>query len=96
MPTLLSKASTALYSRWVRCPNDHLRDKAIQLLTDIEGVKQVHNQIKIGNATSISTQTNDAWITTKVKVKLLGMDLVESSNIQVLTENGEVFFDGVW
>ena len=78
-----------------QAPNEYLRDLAIKTLTALAGVKQVHNQIKIGSTTSIATQTNDVWITTKVKAKLLLEDSVRSNNIQVLTENGEVFLMGL-
>jgi len=76
-------------------PTPHLRDRAIKLLSDIEGVVQIHNQIRIGNVTSITTQTNDAWLTTKVKTKLFGSDNLDATNIKVITENGEVFLMGL-
>lgn len=78
-----------------QAPNEFLRDEAIKALNQVEGVKRVHNQIKIGSVTSILTQTNDSWITSKVKIKLLAEDSVNSNNIKVVTENAEVFLMGL-
>lgn len=76
-------------------PNEYLRDLAIKTLRAVEGVKRIHNQIKIGNITSMSTRTMDTWITTRVKLKLLTADGIDSNNISVLTENGEVYLMGL-
>ena len=76
-------------------PNDFLRDIAIRALGNIDGVKRVHNQIKIGSTTSMSTRTMDTWITTRVKLKLLTEKNVDSNNIGVLTENAEVYLMGL-
>lgn len=76
-------------------PNEFLRQLAIKTLKNLEGVKRIHNQIKIGSTTSMSTRTMDTWITTRVKLKLLTADGVDSNNISVLTENAEVYLMGL-
>lgn len=76
-------------------PNETLRDLAIKALEKVQGVKQVHNQVRIGNVTSMSTQTVDSWITTKVKFKLFAEEDLNSNNISVLTENAEVYLMGL-
>lgn len=76
-------------------PNEQLRTMAVKALEKIEGVKRIHNQIRIGNATNMSTQTVDTWITTKVKLKLLATEDINSHNISVLTENAEVYLMGL-
>ncbi len=78
-----------------QAPNDFLRDEAVKVLNQVEGVKRVHNQITVGSNTSILTQTNDGWITSKVKFKLLSEKSIKSNNIKVVTENGEVFLMGL-
>ena len=40
-------------------PTNHLRDQAIKIVNEIEGVVRIHNQVRIGNVTSVTTQTND-------------------------------------
>ncbi len=78
-----------------QAPTPHLRDEAIKLVNNVEGVSQVHNQIRISNTTSITTRTNDAWLTTKVKTNLFGSDTIDATNVKVVTENGEVFLMGL-
>ncbi len=78
-----------------QAPNTYLRDLAVKTVTGVAGVLQIHNQIRIGSNTSITTQTNDIWLTSKVKSSLFGSDKVNVKDIKVITENGEVFLMGI-
>ncbi len=78
-----------------QAPNTYLRDQAIKIIDAINGVVKIHNQIRIGNVTSITTQTNDIWLTSKVKTALFSSDQVNGKNIKVITENAEVFLMGL-
>ena len=78
-----------------QAPNSYLRDLAIKEISTIEGVVKVHNQIRIGNTTSITTRSNDVWLTSKVKTALLGSDKLNPTKIKVITENSEVFLMGI-
>jgi osmotically-inducible protein OsmY len=75
--------------------NTRLRDLAIRTLSNINGVLKVQNQVRIGNLVTATTKSNDLWLTSKVKTALLGNKDVESSDIKVVTENGEVFLMGL-
>lgn len=76
-------------------PNTYLRDMAIKTLNNVEGINVLHNQIRIGNTTSIATRTNDIWLTSKVKTALFANEKINASNVKVVTENGEVFLMGL-
>jgi len=78
-----------------QAPNSYLRDEALKILRSINGVVQIHNQIRIGNTVSIGTKSNDIWLTSKVKTALFKSDNLEATNIKVVTENGEVFLMGL-
>ncbi|NQY34004.1 MAG: BON domain-containing protein [Alteromonadaceae bacterium] len=84
-----------------QAPNTYLRDRAIKTLNKVNGIVQIHNQIRIGNIVSIATRTNDIWLTSKVKAALLARDGLltkdglNSTNVKVITENGEVFLMGL-
>jgi osmotically-inducible protein OsmY len=78
-----------------QAPTEHLRDSIIKILSDINGVSEIYNQIRITNTTSVLTKSHDAWLTSKVKVALLADDRVDGTNIKVVTENGEVFLMGL-
>lgn len=75
--------------------NAYQRSLVTNIIQDIEGVVRVHNQIRIGTPTSVSTRTNDTWITSKIKTQLLTEDNVPGNSIKVVTENSEVFLLGI-
>ncbi len=78
-----------------QAPNTYLRDLAIKTITEVKGVVQIHNQVRISSTTSVTTQTNDIWLTSKVKSALFASDKVNVKDIKVVTENGEVFLMGL-
>ena len=75
--------------------NQEQIEKAESLANEVEGVKTVYNQIRIGMPVGAGTVTNDTWITTKVKSQLMLNSQVKSRKIKVVTENGEVFLIGI-
>jgi len=78
-----------------QAPNTYLRDLAIKTINEVKQVVQLHNQIRISNTVSITTKSNDIWLTSKVKTALFGSDKLDATNIKVVTENGEVFLLGL-
>lgn len=78
-----------------QAPNTYLRDLAVKTISQVNGVIQVHNQIRISSTTSVTTQTNDIWLTSKVKSALFASDKVNVKDIKVVTENAEVFLLGI-
>lgn len=78
-----------------QAPNTYLKDQAIKIITEINGVTRIHNQVRVGNITSVTTQANDTWLTSKVKTALFASDDVNGNDIKVITENAEVFLMGI-
>lgn len=76
-------------------PNSMLRDKAVNTVQGLQLGGKIHNQIRIGNPTSFTTRSNDTWVTTKVKGRMLNENGVDVTRIKVVTENGEVFLLGL-
>ena len=73
----------------------YLKDKIIKAISQVNGINQLHNQIQIMDPVSLSTKTNDIWLTSKVKTMLLKEEGLNSSSIKVVTENSEVFLMGL-
>lgn len=69
-------------------------NKIEDILINIDGIKGVYNQLRIGQTIGLVRQTQDTWLTTKVKSKLTGHDKVDPLKIKVVTENAEVFLIG--
>jgi osmotically-inducible protein OsmY len=78
-----------------QAPNSMLRDKAVKVVQDLKLGGKIHNQIRIGNPTSFTTRSNDTWVTTKVKGRMLNEKELDVTRIKVITENGEVFLLGL-
>ncbi|SFN52054.1 division/outer membrane stress-associated lipid-binding lipoprotein [Xenorhabdus japonica] len=76
-------------------PNIALAERAKQIASKVEGTKTVYNEIRQGNPISLGTVSTDAWLTTKVRSKILASDSVRSSSIKVVTEDSEVFLFGI-
>lgn len=76
-------------------PNQTLRARATSLASKVEKVRRVQNEIAIGKPSSLSSRSNDAWITTKVKTKLLTSDKVDGTRVKVVTEAGTVYLMGL-
>ncbi len=72
-----------------------IRDRAYQIVSKVENVKRVYNQITVGPASSSLQRANDAWVTTKVRARMLGTSQLHSTNLKVVTENGVVYLMGV-
>ena len=78
-----------------QAPNSMLRDKAIKAVQELNIGGKIHNQIRIGNPTSFTTRSNDTWVTTKVKGRMLNEKDLDITRVKVITENGEVFLLGL-
>jgi osmotically-inducible protein OsmY len=78
-----------------QAPNSYLKDLAIKTLNQVDGIKHIHDQIRISNTLAVTTKSNDIWLTSKVKTALFGSDDLDATNIKVVTENGEVFLLGL-
>ncbi len=61
----------------------------------IPGVKQIYNYLDIRLPQSLMSRTNDSYITTEVKAKLIGADNIKSNSIKVVTTNSVVYLLGV-
>ena len=72
-----------------------IRIEAIRLVWEISGVKEVINEIEIGNKQNIKQYTQDLWISSRVRGKTLneiGLDII-TYNFETI--NGKVFIMGV-
>jgi len=72
-----------------------LRDQAGEATQNLRRVRKVHNELSIGGPISLVARTNDSWLTTKVKTRLIASDNAYGRKIKVLTENGVVYLMGL-
>ena len=75
--------------------NQESRIEAVKIVWEVEGVKEVINEIDIGDKTSIKEYANDVWITTQIKA-LAARDIgLRSISYNVETIKGKVFLAGI-
>lgn len=77
-------------------PASWQRNKAEQLIRRaLDGKDEIFNLIIIANPSSSLTKMSDAWITAKVKSKLIASEDLDATQIKVVTENGTVYLMGI-
>jgi osmotically-inducible protein OsmY len=77
-----------------QAPNEAMRERAKDLIQTVPHVRRVYNEVTIGPPISTIVQSNDAWITTKIRSQLVATKDLNSSQIKVVTENSTVFLLG--
>lgn len=71
------------------------KQKAMDVVKAISGVKGVDNQLVVGPITSLEVRNNDSFITSKVKSRLIGDHPELGNAMKVITENGVVYILGM-
>ena len=76
-----------------------VRDEAMKAAVEreirgIEGVVEVINELEIAGPSSLTSRSNDALITTKVKASLVDAKDISANSYQVTTERGVVYLQG--
>ena len=75
--------------------NQETRIESVRLVWEVEGVREVINEIEIGNRSSLKDYANDLWINTQARAfaaKTLGLDAI-GYNFETI--NGKVFIAGI-
>jgi len=77
--------------------NANYRERLTELARNTPMVKRVIDQIEIGESSSFSQETQDAYLTAKVKVELLDISLpsFDPSRVKVVTEVSIVYLMGL-
>ena len=76
-------------------PSEALKALATDVTRDLEAVRRIYNELEVGPETSAGTRTNDTWITTQVKSKLLASSDTPGRRVKVVTENAVVYLMGL-
>ena len=76
-------------------PSEALKALATDVVREIEDVRRIYNELEVGPVTGAGTRTNDTWITTQVKSKLLASSDTPGTRVKVVTENSVVYLMGL-
>ncbi|HDM8222355.1 TPA: BON domain-containing protein [Vibrio campbellii] len=77
-----------------QAPTQELINEFESKAREVNGVKNIHNQIKQKEPLSVTQISNDSWITTKVKSALLTDSELNGVKVKVITEDSDVFLFG--
>ncbi len=77
-------------------PNRQVSELAEDVAISLSEVKQedISNHIKVMGPISLVSRSNDRWLTTKVRARLLSSRDTSGSSLRVTCENGTVFLMG--
>ena len=76
-------------------PSEEARAAIGEQAAKVVGVKDVINETAIAPASSLSARSNDSYITSKVKARLVDEKNISANHIKVVTENGIVYLMGI-
>lgn len=78
-----------------QAPSESAKESAKNVAAGVEGVNEIYNEVRIGEKIGVGQITKDSWITTNIKSRLLMNAEVKTTEVKVITENGEVFLMGL-
>lgn len=76
-------------------PDQANKDLATAVAQQVRNVRSVHNEIQIREPLTFMNNRHDNLIATKVRARLLATEEIESSRIEMVVENSNVFFMGL-
>lgn len=76
-------------------PDEATKAKAEEIARKHPEVREVFNELVVGESVSIVRRTQDGFLTTKIKARLLDDDRIGANHVEVVTENGVVYLMGM-
>lgn len=76
-------------------PAEAAREEIGQLARSVTGVREVSNEIVVAPAATFSSRSNDTYITSKVKGRMIDAQKFPVNRVKVVTENGVVYLLGL-
>lgn len=78
-----------------RVEDEKLKQRAKDIAQDVRHVRNVNNELTVVGNRSALTRSNDGWIRTKVKTRLLMTPNTPGRRTRVLTDQGVVYLMGL-
>lgn len=76
-------------------PSEALKNEVEQVVRTVPNVASVLNEMAIGPLTPFSSHSNDTYITSKVKGRMIEANKFPVNQVKVVTENGVVYLLGI-
>lgn len=75
--------------------NDEAKTVIAEEVGKIEGVKAVYNEVAVAPASPLGNRSNDSYITSKLKARLVDSNQLSANHIKVVTENTVAYLMGI-
>ena len=75
--------------------SEDIRAEAERIVAAIPNVRGVFNELVVGPSSSLTTRSNDAYVTSKVKARFVDAGKFNAVHVKVVTEAGSVFLMGL-
>lgn len=76
-------------------PSEALRKRIGELVSKVDKVRRVHNEVTLAAPSSMVARSNDTYLTSKVKARMIGTKGFDSTRVKVVTEGGVVYLMGL-
>jgi osmotically-inducible protein OsmY len=76
-------------------PDEAARVQVEFIVSKIQNVGKIYNELVIAGNSSLTSRSNDALITTNVKARFVGDKRFSANSFKVVTENGTVYLMGI-
>ncbi len=76
-------------------PDEASKQKIDTIVMGVSSVKTTYNELRIAPASLLSSRSNDAYITTKVKTRFFDAKRFPATAVKIVTENGVVYLMGL-
>lgn len=75
-------------------PDQALKDEVYSITKTVPGIRKIYNELEISGSAPPFSSVSDSVIATKIKTQLIADEALNSSQIQVVTVNGNVYLMG--
>lgn len=75
--------------------DEQIKQQMVERFSNFQGVRQLVDETTITGKTALLARTNDAWITSKVKSRLLLKTGLDANRVKVITTRGSVYLMGI-
>lgn len=76
-------------------PSDEAKSLIGEQVRQLPGVTQIFNEVNIAPASPLGNRSNDSYITSKLKARLVDSNQLSANHIKVVTENGVSYLMGI-
>lgn len=76
-------------------PNEDAKQTIGNEVRGLEGVREVYNELLVGPVASLTSRSNDSYVDSKVKARLVDSNQLSANHIKVVTERGVVHLMGL-